>query len=246
MAVKLRSSKDIANKGGVKIAVHAAAGMGKTMLAASCPAPVIILTERTGVDCLTEENIRDVYGDAKGITYEVPTIEAYTSADFEEAVEYCRKSKKFKTIIVDSVSELSKIKLKEELPDHKNMMQAYGSMAQHVDSLIRAMRDDPKNWLFLFHSEKEDVYNDEGEASSTVFVPGFEGKKMQGEFPYLIGDVYCMVTEFDEDGEEKRMLRTRQGDTIFYAKNRRGRLAELERPHMGSILWKLSRKQSKK
>ena len=138
---------------------------------------------------------------------------------------------------------MSKLKLKEELPQHKNMMQAYGAMANSVDDLLRAMRDDKKNWLFLFHSDANEVYDDEGEASSTIFVPGFEGQKMQREFPYMIGDVYCMVSEFDDQGEEKRMLRTRQGDTAYYAKNRRGRLDELEEPHIGRIFWKLTKKK---
>lgn len=243
MAIKLRSSKDISNKGGVKIAVHSKAGQGKTMLAASSPKPVVILCERTGADSLTERNIREVWGDKKGVSYDIPIIEAYTTAEIEEAIDYVRSSDKFETVIFDSVSEMSKIRLKEELPNHKNAMQAYGMMAQHVDQLIREMRDDPKNWVFLFHSEKEEVHDDEGEAYSTEFVPGFEGRKMQHEFPYLIGDIYCLVSEFDDNGQEKRMLRTRTGDSAHYAKNRRGLLDELEEPHIGRIFWKLKKRK---
>lgn len=242
MAIKIRSSKVIANKGGVKIGVHSSAGMGKTMLAATCPKPVVILTERTGADCLSPENIKSVWGKAKGITYDIPIIEAYTATDICEAIDYCRKSHEYETVVFDSVSEMSKIRLKDELPKHKNAMQAYGVLAIDVDNLMREMRDDPKNWVWLFHSDKEDIYNDEGEASATQFVPGFEGQKMNNEFPHLVGDVYCLVSEFDEEGVEKRMLRTRTGDTAFYAKNRRGRLDELETPHMGSIFWKLKSK----
>jgi|TARA_R110002167_G_scaffold294935_3_gene499542 hypothetical protein len=242
MAIRIQSSKKMAGAGGVKIAVHSAAGQGKTMLAATCPKPVVILTEKTGADALSESNIREVFKGKKGITYDIPIIEAYTITDIEAAIEMCRKDKRFETIIFDSVSEMSKLKLKEELPLHKNMMQAYGAMANSVDDLLREMRDDKKNWLFLFHSDENVVYDDEGEASSTVFVPGFEGQKMQKEFPYMLGDVYCMVSTFDDDMKEKRMLRTRQGDTAYYAKNRRGRLEELEEPHIGRVLWKLTKK----
>lgn len=246
MSIKIRSSKTISHKGGIKVAIHSLAGMGKTMLAASCPKPVVILTERTGADCLTEANIKDVWSVdgklKKGIVTDIPIIEAYTTSDIEEAITFCRNSDDYETIIFDSVSEMSKLRLKEALPNHKNAMQAYGVMAAHVDQLIREMRDDPKNWVFLFHSEREDVYNDEGEASSTMYVPGFEGQKMQNEFPYLIGDVYALVSEFDDEGQENRVLRTRQGDSTYYAKNRRGRLDELEEPHIGRIFWKLNRK----
>jgi hypothetical protein len=238
----IKSSNSMAGAGGIKIAIHSAAGMGKTMLAATCPKPVVILTERTGADSLSEANIRAVFGDKKGITYDIPVVEAYTIPDIEEAIEMCRTDKRFDTIVFDSVSEMSKLKLKAELPLHKNMMQAYGAMANSVDDLLRAMRDDKKNWVFLFHSDSNEVYNDEGEPSATVFVPGFEGQKMQKEFPYMIGDVYCMVAEFDDEGKEQRKLRTRQGDTNYYAKNRRGRLDELEEPHIGRVFWKLTKK----
>ena len=239
MGVKIKSSSEIADKGGVKIAIHSAAGMGKTMLAATAPKPVLIRTEKTGADGLTEANLKSVYEDEKGITYDIPIIEAYTMKDIEAAIEFCRTSDEFETIVLDSVSEMSKLLLKEVLPQYKNGMQAYGDMANQIDDLIRAMRDDDKNWVFLFHSDKSDVYDDEGEPSSTQFIPGFEGQKMNNEFPYLIGDVYCIVNEFDDAGEEVRKLRTRTGDTPFYAKNRRGRLDELEKMHLGYIFWKL-------
>ena len=65
--------------------------------------------------------------------------------------------------------------------------------------------------------------------------------KLGGEFPYLIGDIYAIVDEDDEEGNPRRMLRTRQGDTIYKAKNRRGGLDELEPMHLGSIFWKLNK-----
>lgn len=244
--MKIVSSNKLAEEGGVKIVVHGAAGMGKTMLAASCPKPLLILTEKTGADSLTEENIRKVYGNQKGITYDIPVVEAYSTADIEKAINFARESDEYQTIVIDSVSELSKLRLKEERPNHKNQLQAYGMMAEDVDNLLRSMRDDDKNWLFLFQSGVFEVYSDDGEASHTQFVPGFEGQKLKVDFPYLLGDVYCMVAEFDDEGIEKRMLRTRQGDTVFYSKNRRGKLKELEPPHIGRIFWKLTRKSKTK
>ena len=244
MAIKPRSSTKISDSGGIKVAIHAAAGMGKTLLAATAPNPIIILTERTGADSLSPANIEAVFGGQKGITKDIPVLEAYTTKEIEEAIEYARGSD-HETIVFDSVSEMSKIRLKEEMPKHKNGMQAYGQMASDVDVLLREMRDDDKNWVFLFHTDTEEVYDDEGEPSATLFVPGFEGRKMGREFPYMIGDIYCIVNEFSDEGEEKRMLRTRQGDTASYAKNRRGRLDELERMHLGSLFWKLKRKTKK-
>lgn len=242
MAIKVVSSSTLVGKGGKKVAVHSAAGMGKTMLAATAPKPLVIMTERTGVDALSEANIRKVFGDKKGITFDIPIIEAYTVADIEAAITYARDSSKHETVIFDSVSELSKLKLREEKPLHKNKLQAYGAMADQIDDMLREMRDDPKNWIWLFHSSREDVYGEDGEPSSTQMVPGFEGRRMGHEFPHLVGDVYCMVSDFGDDGVEKRMLRTRTGDTCYYAKNRRGLLDELEEPHLGRIFWKLSKK----
>ena len=135
----IQSSNKMAGKGGVKIAVHSAAGMGKTMLAATCPKPVIILTERTGADSLSEANIRDVYGDKKGITYDIPIVEAYNVPDMEAAIEMCRTDKRFETIIFDSVSEMSKLKLKAELPLHyvrrEDYVQAIATIMAKLDAM---------------------------------------------------------------------------------------------------------------
>lgn len=247
MAVKIKSSNLLVGKGGIKVAVHSAAGMGKTMLAATCPKPVIIMTERTGVDSLSEKNIKAVFGDQKGITYKIPVIEAYTIPDIEEAIDLVRNDDRFETVIFDSCSEMSKIKLNDALPKHNNKLQAYGELALDVDHLLREMRDDEKNWVWLFHSGRDELFDDEGDAVGTTIIPNFEGQKLNTEFPFLIGEVYCIVSEFDEDtGKETRMLRTRQGDTAYVAKNRRGGLDELEPVHMGRIFWKLRGGSKKK
>tara|TARA_A200000159_G_scaffold19571_2_gene16170 strand:- start:1938 stop:2690 length:753 start_codon:yes stop_codon:yes gene_type:complete len=242
---RVKSANDLAGKGGVKCAIYSDAGGGKTLLAATAPRPLVIMVEKTGADSLTTENIKRVYGDQKKITYDVPVIEAHTVEQFDEAVNFVRESKDYDTIIVDSMSELSKIRLKDELPHHKNAMQAYGVLAQEMDDMVREMRDDDKNWVFLFHKGREDTYDEDGEKSGTQYVPDFEGQKMNHDFPYLIGDIYFIdVDPDDESGNPARRLRTAKGDTAYLAKNRRGGLDILEDMHLGKIFWKLKKKKS--
>ena len=236
--MKIVSASDIKKSSGVKIAVHGAAGMGKTMLAATCRKPLVILTEETGADSLGKENILRVFPDEKLITTDIDFLPAYTPSKFKEATEIALKSE-YETIIFDSISEACKLLLSDEKANYTNQMQAYGKMAEKIDILLRTLRSSEKNIVLLFHSKRvEDSYNEEG-GSVVTYVPGFEGRVMTDEFPYLFGDVYCLVNEFDDEGNEVRRLRTRQGDTLYFAKCRSGVLPELCPPHIGKIIKKL-------
>tara|TARA_R110000851_G_scaffold39729_7_gene100732 strand:+ start:8822 stop:9577 length:756 start_codon:yes stop_codon:yes gene_type:complete len=239
------SAQSITQKGGIKVAIQAIAGMGKTMLAATCTKPIVILTERTGATCLSEANIRKVYGN-DAVTTNIPVVEAYTIADFEDALDKLMADKRFDTIFIDSTSELSKMLLAKAKPNYKNKLQAYGDMAEQIDIFIRSLNDAPKNIVFLFHSVASDSWDEEGEPMGTVMVPGFEGQKMKTDFPFLNGEIYVMVNDFDDDGEETRMIRTRQGDTNTYAKNRSGTLNDIEPPHIDKLFAKLRGSAPKK
>ena len=81
MPVKIRLASKVSKEGGVKIAVHAPAGMGKTLLTSTLKNPVVILTEKTGADCLSNENITKVYG--KEATTKIGVVEAYTIEDLK-------------------------------------------------------------------------------------------------------------------------------------------------------------------
>lgn len=240
--MKLVSAQQIVQKGGVKIAIHSQAGMGKTMLAATARRPVVILTEKTGAACLTEANIKKVFGD-QAVTTNIAVAEAYTIEDFEEAIEVLSEDERFDTIFIDSASELSKMLLKRAIPNYKNKMQAYGDMADEIDRFIRSLNDCPKNVIFNFHSVDHNIYDEEGDPCGTVKVPGFEGQKMRTDFPFLNGDIFCVVNDFDDEGEEVRMLRTRQGDTPHYAKNRSGSCNELEPMHIQKLIDKMKGKR---
>ena len=243
--MKIVSAQRLTQIGGVKIAVQAVAGMGKTMLAATAKKPIVILTERNGVTCLTEPNIRKVFG-KDAVTTNVPVVEAYTVEAFEDAIGNLMDDTRFDTIFIDSVSELSKMLLTKAKPNYKNKLQAYGDMAEQVDMFIRSLNDAPKNIVLLFHSVACESWDEEGEPLGTVMVPGFEGQKMKTDFPFLNGEIYVMVNDFDDEGEETRMIRTRQGDTNTYAKNRSGTLNDIEPPHIQKLIDKLKSTRPKK
>lgn len=243
--MKIVSAHTITQKGGIKIAVQAVAGMGKTMLAATATKPIVILTERTGATCLSAANINKVFG-KDAVTTNIPVVEAYTVEDFEEAVNTLMSDDRFDTIFIDSASELSKMVLTKAKPNYKNKLQAYGDMAEEIDRFIRSLNDAPKNIVFLFHSVPHPSWDEEGEPIGTVMVPGFEGQKMQTDFPFLNGEIFAMVNDFDDEGEETRMIRTRQGDSNIYAKNRSGSLNEMEPPHIDKLFAKLRGAMPKK
>lgn len=72
MAVKLTTSKQAALVHGVKCIVYGRAGIGKTMLVATAPAPFLISAE-SGLLSLREQNITKVFGENNpNITYDIP------------------------------------------------------------------------------------------------------------------------------------------------------------------------------
>lgn len=236
---KIISSTKITHEGGVKMAIHSAAGVGKTILTATLKKPLIILTEVGGAESLNKDKIKEIYG-KDAVSTNIPIVPSYSVADFEEALAEYLNDDRFDTIVIDSVSELSKLLLKEITPKHKNKLQAYGEMAEHIDDLIRGLNKEEKNIVYLFHSVAQETYDEDGEPSSTVVVPSFEGQKMRTEFPFLNGNIFCLLIDYGDDGEPQRFLRTRQGDTIYYAKNRNGMLDELEPPHLQKLINKLT------
>ena len=67
--------------------------------------------------------------------------------------------------------------------------------------MLRELLDSDKNIVYLFHSHKVEVYDEEGNPSGTNYVAGFEGQKMKTDFSHLVGDIFCIVNDFDDEGE---------------------------------------------
>lgn len=223
---------------GIKVFVYGEAGIGKTALVSTLPEPLLISAE-SGLLSLRKSNIERIYGaNQPGICYDVPTIVIRTVQDMKDAYSYVATNSQalqFKTIALDSLSEIAEVFLKDQKNVQKDPRKAYGEMQDFIMDYVRAFRDLPGRNVYM--SAKMESSKDE--LSGIVkWGPSMPGQKMGPQLPYLFDEVFRMCAGKAADGKEFRYLQT-QPDLQSVAKDRSGALSPMEYPHLGALFNKI-------
>jgi len=223
MALKFTTTRDSAAISGVKVLVYGKAGVGKTVLCSTAPDPLIISAE-SGLISLRN--------------HDIPVIEIKTMDDLIEAYEWVSKNKKaekFKTICLDSISEIAEIVLASAKATVKDARQAYGELIDEMMKTIKQFRDLPKKNVYFSAKEVKVV----DEISQTVlFGPMMPGSKLGPNIPYYFDIVCNMNIGTNSKGESYRYLRTAT-NFQYEAKDRSGALNELEEPDLTKLFNKI-------
>lgn len=238
MAIQLVSAHSLALNHGVKCMTYGRAGMGKTMLTATAPNPVLISAE-SGVLSLKRENIERVWGvNSPGICYNIPVIQITTLQDLIEAEVWCRTSAEagqFQTICLDSITEIAEAVLENAKGQVKDPRQAYGELITQMQKVIKSFRDLKGKHVYM--SAKEERFKDES-TGITLAGPMMPGAKLGPSIGYLFDEVFQLTTGKNPDNSVYRYLKT-QPDFSADAKDRSGALAPVEFPHLGSVFAKI-------
>lgn len=239
MAIQLVSANSLAANHGVKCLVYGRAGMGKTCLSATAPAPVIISAE-SGLLSVQKQNLIRLYGENNpAITYDIPVIEIKNINDLIEAEKWARTSheaQQFQTVCIDSLTEIGEVVLSNAKGQVKDPRQAYGELIEKMTTTVKAFRDLKQKHVYM--SAKEERSKDEITGASSVG-PSMPGAKLGPQLPYLFDEVFHLGKAKDNATQQDyRYLRT-QPDFTYDAKDRSGMLAELEHPHLGYIFNKI-------
>ena len=227
MAITLTNT----NKGikHVNILAYGEAGIGKTVMCATAPDPLIISAEGgllsiagSGIDVF---KIRD-------------------RADCNEVYEWLAGSsearKKYQTICIDSLSEIAEVLLASELKKTPDPRKAYGVMGSEMPILIRGFRDLDFHTYFTAKSKK---VVDESTGVIT-YMPSVPGQSLLTGLPYFFDEVFLMDwIKFEDD--EYRVLVTKS-DRTHIAKDRSGKLDEYEKPDLTYIFDKILPKRKRK
>ena len=222
MAVSLKSTKNV-TLNGVKMLAYGNAGAGKTTLIRTMPAPVILSAEG-GLLSLQDSDI--------------PYISVSSIADIGEAYEWLLKSeesRKFKSVALDSISEIAEVVLSEEKKNTKDARAAYGSMNDRMSQLIRAFRDLPGRHVY-FSAKIEKSTTD---ADALLYCPSMPGKSLTQALPYFFDEVLALRLIQDDEGNVRRVLQC-HGDLSYQAKDRSGRLSAYEPADLGTIIAKIA------
>jgi len=230
MPLTFTTTAEAARLHGVKSCAHGRGGVGKTTLVRTLhewpsTGPTLLLSAESGVLSL---------GDV-----EIPQITITNYAEMDEAynfIAFSEHAKKFKSVALDSISEIAEQCLRGEMAVRKDGRAAYGEMGSQMRELIRKFRDLPNKHVYF--SAKQSNNKDDITGVSR-YGPSMPGQALTKDMPYFFDELFSMeIGVIPETGQQYRYLRT-QLDLQFEAKDRSGALDALEEPHLGKIIDKI-------
>lgn len=225
MAVTFTTTRAAARLQGIKVLVHGRAGMGKTMLCATAPRPLIISVE-AGLLSLGR--------------LDLPTMVIDSFADLHQAYTFVTTSPhmaNIDTICLDSITEIAEQCLATEKARNKDPRKAYGEMQDLMIAWVKAFRDIRGKHVY-FSCKTEAVKDDV--SGLTLWGPRMPGRQVGPQLPYLFDEVFSLEAARTAEGVPYRYLRTATG-MQYEAKDRSGTLDEYERPDLSFIFEKILR-----
>lgn len=223
--------------GGIKCMVYSDSGIGKTVLTATLPAPLLISAE-SGALSLRRKNLERLFGVGRAdITYDMPMIKVTSVEDLNAAYQFCLspQAAAFRSVALDSISEIGEVVLNNAKRQVKDPRQAYGELIEKMETLVRCFRDLPNRNVLIV--AKQEPTKDEL-TGVVKYGPSMPGAKLANKLPYFFDEVFRLGVNKTPQGESYRFLQT-QPDLQFVAKDRSGALAAMEPPHLGQLFAKI-------
>lgn len=204
MAINIKNTNEI-KLDSVKCVVYGGAGSGKTRLCATAPKPLIISAE-SGLLSLSD--------------VDCDYIEINTLKQFDEAYRYVLSNDEYKTVCLDSLSEICETLLEEILPGFKDGRQAYAELSRSILPMLRKFRD-LKGMNTVFTVKMIPKTNEEsGRYTEELMLPG---NVLPNQVPYMVDELF----KLNVDKKGITTIQTRP-DRTSYAKDRSGALLPKE------------------
>ena len=221
LAVSVKTTGSL-SANGVKMLVYGQAGAGKTSLIRTLPNPIVLSAEGGLL------SIQDA---------DLPYIEITCMDDLREAFEWVSSEAGagFKSVALDSISEIAEVVLNHEKKIAKDPRQAYGAMQEQMADIIRGFRDLPGKHVYM--SAKLEKATDE--MGRILYTPSMPGNKTGQSLPYFFDEVLALRVEKDADGNTQRAIMC-DSDGLWLAKDRSGKLGAWEAPDLGEIIAKIA------
>ena len=221
MAISLKRTGDVSALN-VRLLVYGAAGAGKTSLIPTLPDPLVLSAEG---------GLLSIKG------ADVPFIEIKSMNDLKEAYQWLTESgeaAQFKSVALDSISEIAEVVLTAEKATAKDPRQAYGALQDQMQMIIRAFRDLPGKHVY-FSAKMEKAQDETGRI---LYAPSMPGNKLAQQLPYFFDEVLALRVEKDAEGVPQRALMC-ASDGLWSAKDRSGRLDAWEGADLGAVIAKI-------
>lgn len=222
--MKFTTTDAASTSSGVKVLVYGGSGVGKTVLCATAPNPLIISAE-SGLLSLRRISI--------------PVIEISNIKDLEESYAWVLKSddaKQFSTICIDSLSEIAEVFLGDAKKTVKDPRQAYGEMIERMTKVVRSFRDLQGKHVVM--TAKMEPLKDEM-TGIVRWAPSMPGSKLGNQLPYYFDEVFRLGIGKSAESTF-RFLQT-QPDLQYDAKDRSGVLTPIELPNLEYVFNKITK-----
>lgn len=239
--LKFTKASEFNRSNGIKSIVYGDSGMGKTVIMATAPRPLMIAAE-PGVLSLQRKDLEVLYGVGnENITYDMPIIEVHSVQDLLEAYNWCLSSAEasaFDTICIDSLTEVGEVVLCDaKLKAGKDGRQGYYKMLDIMTDVVKKFRDLKGKHVVM--SAKIESYKDEL-YGGIKYGPAMPGQKLGMQIPYWFDGVYRLGILKDEKGNSHRFLQTQPDyDLQYQAQNRGSALEPIEKPDLTYIFDKI-------
>lgn len=229
---------------GIKCLIYGSAGIGKTMLTATAPKPLLLNFEK-GTLCLQNKtNIQRIYGDKANTDIDTITLNKInTESDFKQfksdldgLFQALKTSKDYETLVFDSLTEFCDIVLEYATTKNKDGRQAYMQVQNYIVGVLKELNNLPVNVVLI---AKEDILLSEGKPVKIRAM--LTGQALPPKVPYIPDEVFYMHKALSSTGEMARCLTTQPDSDfcLFDAKDRSGSLALHERPNLTNIFNKI-------
>jgi phage nucleotide-binding protein len=205
----------------LNVLVYGQAGAGKTSLIPTLPTPVVISSEG---------GLLSIAGSA------IPYVEVSSMDELRDVYQWLLdsdESKQFESVAIDSISEVAEVCLGTEKKSNKDPRAAYGEMQTTMAEVIRSFRDLPRHVLMTAKLEKS-----QDEMGRMLYAPSMPGNKTGQALPYFFDLMLALRVERDAEGVTQRALMC-DGDGLWQAKDRSGKLDQWEGPDLGEIIKKI-------
>ena len=250
----------LAEERGVKVLFLGPSGVGKTtQLKTLKPEETLFLDVEAGdlavidwpVDTIRLDDwaaARDTAVRIGGPNPSFPGTACYSNAHYRAVGGALPNLDKYKTIFIDSLSALGRICFRfcENQPEatspttgRKDIRGAYGLLAREMITFLNQLQHArAKNVVFV--AILEWVVDERGRGEWAIQL---EGAKTGRELPGIIDEVvtYQFLNFGDNKPAQRGFVCTSPNVWLYPAKDRSGRLQQLEEPNLGKLIAKLSR-----
>lgn len=256
----ISADERMAQDKGVKALIVGPAGVGKTTLLRTLDPKTTLFVDLEAGDLAVQdvkvdtfqprtwEECRDLTCYLAGPNPALPPTAVYSQAHYDSVVEAMGSAdalSKYDTYFVDSITVAGRVCFRwcEQQPESfndkgkKNMLGTYGLMGREMIAwLTHLQHARGKNVLFIgiLESSKDDF-------NTTLWELQIDGSKTGKELPGIVDQIMTLqFVDFDDAKQVRALVCTQPNQWNYPAKDRSGRLDQIEEPHLGKLLAKMS------